>query len=164
MRKQKISFLGELLIIIIIVLFVYLFLNQTKQTQINQIDLINQKYGISNQILMPGDHAGYISEISNVSEEITDDLINFVKLNQEISEIERMVFRASVVREDCASRELKLKINSINQNIDKLTRDFEEKNIKKYQKLNIPSYVKYLKTIKSKYFLYKTDIDKLATC
>jgi len=165
MEERRISFLGDLLIIIVIVFFVFLFLNQTKTNNINQVVLINQEFGVTKHILVPYDASGYIAKLSSLSEkQVTENLIEFTLLTTEISEVEGMLYRASIVREECASRDLKLKINAVYLKTERLEKSFSEMSDKKYDKLNIDSYMLYLSNVKKTYFTYKTDIEKATTC
>ncbi len=165
MENKKVSFLGDLIIIIIIVLFVFLFMWQFKQNTVKEIISVNEEFGVSKELLVPYNTNEYILRLSKIKDtEATAIIIDFVKLNQEISEVDKLLFRASVVREDCISRDLKLKINSIDTKIDKLLFDFEKINTKKYESLNIDSYVLFLKNTKQTYFTYRIDVEKLTVC
>jgi hypothetical protein len=165
MEIRKISFLGDLIIIIIIVFFVFLFLNQYNQNNVLKIEKINQKYNVTNNILVPEDSTGYISEISFISQkEITTPLIEFIEVSKQVSEIERQIYRASVVREECISRDLSLKINGILLKIDKLENDFEKINTKEYKKLNIDKYLENLSVLKNKYTTYKFELQDVKVC
>ncbi len=167
MKREKISFLGDLIIIIVIVLFAFLFLNQLKQNNINEIKSINEKYGVTKQVLVPDTsfQNEYILELTNVKEkEITENLIAFIKLNQEIVFIENSIRRGTVVREDCISRDLKLRINSVNIKVNGLIKNFQEINSKKNEQLNISQYINFLRNIKEKYNKYKIDADTLDVC
>ncbi len=165
MEKRKISFLGDLLIIIVIVFFVFLFLNQIKQSNIEKIVIINDKYGLSKQILVPANPNDYTTELFKISEKtITTKFIEFVNLTQDVSTIERLLKRANIVREDCVSRDLKLKINAANITINKLTNDFQMLNSKKFIKLNIESYNLYLKDLKKTYSQYKIELAQIDVC
>jgi hypothetical protein len=165
MRRERVSFLGDLIIIIIIVLFAFLFLNQFKQNNINEIKTINEKYGVTSQILVPTNQNEYVMELSNVKEkEITNNLIEFIKFNQELNFIENSIKRGTVVKEDCISRDLKLRINSVTIKINGLIKNFEEINSKKNEPLNISQYITFLKNVKEKYMKYKIDADTLDVC
>ena len=162
-KRRKISFLGDLVIILIIVLFVFLFLRQLKQNNINEIAKINEEFGLSETVLVPGDKNQYVLKLSAVNDkEITPVLTEFIKLNQDVESVERLIFRASVVREECISRDLKFKINSINFKIDKQISDFE--NLKGYDKLNIESYLSFLRNLKVEYLSYRLEAERIPVC
>lgn len=165
MEKRKISFLGDLLIIIVVFIFVVLFLNQMNLNNVKKIEQINQKHGISKQILVANDISSYIADLSLIEEkEITEPLIEFNKLSLEISEIEKSLYRASVVREECISRDLKIKINSAFLKIETLEKTFKEKDSKKYASLYFEDYSFYLSNLKKIYFKYKVDIENIPVC
>jgi len=165
MERRKVSFLGDLVIIIVIVFFVFLFLNQIKQNNIDKIVTVNEKYGVSKQIIVPSNPNNYTLELSKISEKnITDKFIEFVNLTQEVSSIERLIQRASFLKEGCVSRDLKLKINATDLKINKLISDFQIINTKKLEKLNIDSYITYLDELKKTYSQYKTEIAQIDMC
>jgi translation initiation factor 6 (eIF-6) len=165
MERRKISFLGDLIIIIIIVFFVFLFLNQYNQNNVLKIEKINEKYNVTSNILVPEDSTGYISEISFISQkEITTPLIEFIEVSKQVSEIERQIYRASVIREECISRDLNLKINGIILKIEKLENDFEKINTKEYKKLNIDKYLENLSVLKNKYTTYNFELKDVKVC
>ncbi|MDD4049543.1 MAG: hypothetical protein PHX47_00870 [Candidatus ainarchaeum sp.] len=165
MERRKISFLGDLIIIIIIVFFVFLFLNQYNQNNVLKIEKINEKYNVTSNILVPEDSTGYISEISFISQkEITTPLIEFIEVSKQVSEIERQIYRASVIREECISRDLNLKINGIILKIEKLENDFEKINTKEYKKLNIDKYLENLSVLKTKYTTYNFELKDVKVC
>ncbi len=165
MERRKISFVGDLIIIIIIVFFVFLFLNQYNQNNVLKIEKINEKYNVTSNILVPEDSTGYISEISFISQkEITTPLIEFIEVSKQVSEIERQIYRASVIREECISRDLNLKINGIILKIEKLENDFEKINTKEYKKLNIDKYLENLSVLKTKYTTYNFELKDVKVC
>lgn len=162
-ERRKISFLGDIVIILVIVIFVFLFMRQFEKNTINEIQEVNKEFNVSGIILIPSNTNEYIIRLSQVSNnEITPVLIDFVKLNQEISIIENLIFRGAIVREDCMSRDLKLRINSAYLKIVKLQRDFNE--IKHYEQLNINNYISQLNALNKKYLIYRNDSEKIPVC
>jgi hypothetical protein len=165
MEKRRISFLGELLIIFVIVFFVFLFLNQSKENNVKEIILINEKHGVYDTILVPENTNQYYIDLLKVPEkEITLKLIDFIKLNEDLMYIENSLYRTQFIGEECISRDLKFRINSVVLKTNKLLSDFQEVNIKKYEKLNISEYINYLNNIKKKYTTYKIDSEKIPIC
>lgn len=165
MEKRKISPLGDFIIILVIVFFVFVFLYQINQNNITLIHKINQEHNLSETILVPENEGSYIAQLSFIDEKkITEPIIGYIEIAKEVSEIERQIYRASVVRDDCITRELNLKINTIVLKIDKIEKDFIEINTKKNKKLNIDSYLNNLSALKTKYNKYKFDINDVRIC
>ena len=61
LERRKTSFLGEIIFIIILVIIVYLFLMQVKSTDLNKLEKINKKYGVTGEVLVPTNHLDYIA-------------------------------------------------------------------------------------------------------
>jgi len=165
MEKRKISPLGDFIIILVIVFFVFLFLYQINQNNVTLIHKINQEHNLSESILVPENENSYVSQLSFVDEKkITEPITGYIEIAKEVAEIERQLYRASVVREECITRDLNLKINSIILKIDKLEKDFININTKKNKKLNIDSYLENLSTLKTKYTKYKFEVKDVRIC
>ncbi len=165
MKTRRISFLGDLLIICVIVFFVFLFLNQTKENNVKQIILINEKHGVYDKVLVPENTNQYYVDLLTVPEkEVTLKLIDFIKLNEDTMYIENSLYRTKFIGEECISRDLKFRINSVVLKTNTLLSNFQEINIKKYQKLNISAYINYLNAVKKKYTAYKIDSEKIPIC
>lgn len=165
MERRKISFLGELLVICVIVLFVFLFLNQSKENNVKQIILVNERHGVYEKILVPENANQYTIDLLKVPEkEVTLKLIEFIKLNEDLMYIENSLYRTKFIGEECISRDLKFRINSVVLKTNKLLSDFQKINVKKYDKLNISEYIVNLNAIKKKYTAYKIDSEKIPVC
>lgn len=162
---KKISFLGEIIIILVIFAFVLLFVRQGNTNSIKNIQHINDKFNVQPPMLVAIDTKGYIAELSFVElKDVTQPIIEFNKLADDSAKIEEQIYRASVAREDCITRELKLNILSTYTTIEKLEKKFIELNVKKYYKLNIKDYLNFLKNIKKTYTSYKSEIEKIPVC
>ena len=146
MQYKKTSFLGEIIFIIVLVLFVYLFMNQVKTSDIKTIQKINNKYGITKNNLVPNNHLDYIAELNNINSQYSKPIINFVNFIVDTRDIPEAINLTILNEKKCISKKLRLKIITAPLNQKEAIHQFES--IKKNKQLNKINWDSYIQTLK----------------
>jgi len=145
-ERTKTTFLGDLIFIIILVIAIYLAMNISENNQFKKIELINDKYQVNANNLIPVNQEEYIVELSNLNNtKYTAPIIDYIKLNNESIQLNKLVNWVALSDNNCVSKTLQLKVNVLTQKQDSLINTFESLNAKKVKNIYWETYLSNLK-------------------
>ncbi len=163
-ERSKTSFLGDIIFIIILVIAIYLAMNILANNEFKKIELINEKYGVTQNNLLPANQAEYISELSALNNtKYTKPIIDYINLNEESIKLNNLVNYGVLTNEGCISKKLQLKVTVFTQKQDMLLTNFESINAPKLEKIYWNQYISKLKNTND-YRDAKTEIIKKQIC
>jgi hypothetical protein len=163
-KEGKTTFLGDLIFIIIRVLTIYLAMTLLTGNQIKKFEKINDKFGVSEDNLIPSNKAAYIADLSLLNDTThSKPIIDYIYLNDDSIKINKMVNLAVLEDKNCISRTLYLEINSIAQNQDALLDEFESLDSSKLNKIYWNNYIENLRN-NNDYRTLRIEITKLDIC
>ncbi len=142
--RNKKTFLGGLIVIMIAVVLVYALIMFISNYQINKISAINEKYYIAGSYLIPGDYQAYVSELMGVgAEKYTKPIVDYVYLYEDAKKIDRLV-RYAITENQCVTRTTLAKIEMQIQERDKVLEEFQNSYSKKLDKIRWGRYIDVL--------------------
>lgn len=163
MNEKKISFIGDLLIIIVIVLALYFAINIIHINEVKKIEKINQKYNVSKENLIPKNKENYIHDLERINKTYAKPIIEYIYLDDNAKRINRMVNNNVLSGNDCVSSKLYLEVNYFTQVQENLLDKFENLYSKKLERIYWDKYISNLKE-NNDYKYLKTEITKLKIC
>lgn len=165
LERRKTSFLGEIIFIIILVIIVYLFLMQVKSTDLNKLEKINKKYGVTGEVLVPTNHLDYIAELNELkTKEYTTPIINYVILANDAKEITDSINLTILNDRNCISNKLHLKINLIVTKQKNVLNLFtKEENNKHFEKIYWDKYIEKLRST-TEFQDIKNELNAISVC
>jgi len=163
--QKKVSFIGDLLIGVVIIVFIYLFIVRMQSNTLSQIIDINKKYNITENHLFPDDLDSYISDMSKANnQDVATPIIDIMKLRQDSERINETIRYAIATGNQCAPESLKTRINAFLAKQEIIKKQFEEKRSdKKLENIQWNSYLNILEETKD-YQTAQIELETLPTC
>ncbi|MDD3178642.1 MAG: hypothetical protein PHR26_03935 [Candidatus ainarchaeum sp.] len=163
---KKNSFIGELLIIIVIIIFICIITQQIKINDLKQIQKINKNYNISENKLYSEDNIEYIALLSeSKNKTAAEAIIEYIKFIESNKELEKIYKLNLSYGNGCISKEYLLKTETIYLKKNKVLALFkEEEDNKEYIKYIF--WDKYIYDLETNYdfLLLKSEIKKNPIC
>lgn len=167
MEKRRTSFLGSLIIIIIIVITIYLLTKQVSTNYITKIKNIDDKYLVNSARLLPTNEQAYLTELKALNnKQYTQPIIDFIYLDLKAKETHKLLELNKITNNNCVSNDLLHSLGSFLFYKEKTTNEFElQKNNSKLNKIYWNDYLDLLNNIDlEQYQKLKIELNKLKKC
>ncbi len=142
MYNKKTSFVGDLIIIFIILLFVYFAYMIITPATISQIQEINKDYGVTEETLVPTNKNEYVTALLSINKEEALPIISFVQLDIEKEKLQKNIYQNLLL--DCISADLYRKFDRYITNKNNLLTKFKNTSTKKHSYIYWDEYIKRL--------------------
>jgi len=163
-ERKKTTFLGDIIFIIILVVAIYLAMNIIENNKFKKIELINEKYGVTENSLIPINQEEYISELYALNNnKYTRPIIAYINLNDESIKLNNQINLNALSGKNCVSKNLQLKVSVFVQEQDTLINNFESISSRKVNKIYWHKYIINLKNAND-YKDAKIEIQKKEIC
>ena len=165
MEKRKTSFLGSLIIVIIIIVTIYILTKQASVNYIMNIKNIDDKYMINSAKLLPFNEQQYITELKAINNnQHTQPIIDFVNLDLKGKKIQKQLKINQITNQNCVSKELSLNIDAFIFTKNKILQEFEEeKDNTKLNKIFWNDYITILNNT-NEFEKLKIELNKVKKC
>jgi hypothetical protein len=141
-KIKKASLLGDIIIILIISVFVYLGYVIITPNPFLQVEEIYAEYGVSKTNLIPDDYLEYTTSLKTTNTEVTLPIIEFVHLEIEQEKLQRNINQNLLL--DCITSDLYRKFESFINQKDITLRRFKETKTVKHEKIFWNEYIDIL--------------------
>lgn len=166
MRKYKNSFFGDLIAIIIIVVFVYFIYRQIQINDLKQIQKINEEFGVNEFNLDAINRTEYIAKLTeSKNKEVSEALIEYIQFKEREEELDKLYKLNLSYRKGCISSTYRSKTETIYLKQNKVKNMFKDKEGNK--ELNeFLNWDKYIEDLENNYnFLeLKSEIKNYPIC
>ena len=142
--KNKISFLGDILIIIVLLIFAFIIYNGFVNEEINKINSANTKHLVYNQKLIPDDKVDYLEELKSIDNKYTETIISFIELQEDTHKFSRKI-EYDIAIEKCVKEKRITELNIIKNRKQKILNNFEDLKNNKVEIIYWSSYINVLK-------------------
>lgn len=140
--KKKPSLLGEIIIIVIISIFVYLAYVTITPNPFLQVEEIYKEYSVSKENLIPNNPLEYTTSLKAINNEVTSPIVDFIYLEIEQEKLQRVINQNLLL--DCITADLYRSFEAfINQKTFTLKRFKDTKSIK-HEKIYWNEYIDVL--------------------
>jgi len=165
MEKRRTSFLGSLIIIIIIVITIYLLTKQANTNYVTKIKNIDDKYLVNSAKLLPTNEQAYIVELKTLNnKQYTQPIIDFINLDLKAKKIHGLLELNKISNENCVSKELLLSLDSFLFYKQKTINEFDsQKDNSKLSKIYWNDYLDLLNNM-NQFQNMKIELSKIKKC
>ena len=165
MEKRRTSFLGSLIIIIIIVITIYLLTKQANTNYVTKIKNIDDKYLVNSAKLLPTNEQAYIVELKTLNnKQYTQPIIDFINLDLKAKKIHGLLELNKISNENCVSKELLLSLDSFLFYKQKTINEFDsQKDNSKLSKIYWNDYLDLLNSMNQLQNM-KIELSKIKKC
>jgi len=165
MEKRRTSFLGSLIIIIIIVITIYLLTKQANTNYVTKIKNIDDKYLVNSAKLLPTNEQAYIVELKTLNnKQYTQPIIDFINLDLKAKKIHGLLELNKISNENCVSKELLLSLDSFLFYKQKTINEFDsQKDNSKLSKIYWNDYLDLLNSM-NQFQNMKIELSKIKKC
>lgn len=144
--KRNSSFIGDLIVVILIVLALFLVLNQINTKKIEKIQKINQEFNIKKDNLLSKNQEKYITNLEKINlEKITNPIIEYNNIVKRARDINRSLNLSILQNKKCIKKDLSLEINSYLIDKKRLLEEFKNQDSKKLDKIYWDKYIESLR-------------------
>jgi hypothetical protein len=141
--KKKISFLGDVIIIIVLFIFAYFIYNGFANAEIKEINEINNKHLIYTQRLIPTQKISYIEELKSLDSQYTKPIIKFIELQEDTKRLDdKIKYDFSI--NNCIKEKRITELNIINNRKSELLQEFKDLYNSRLDSIYWNSYIEVL--------------------
>jgi len=165
MEKRRTSFLGSLIIIIIIVITIYLLTKQVSTNYIIKIKNIDDKYLVNSAKLLPINEQAYLTELQTLNnKQYTQPIIDFINLDLKAKKIHKLLKLNKITNNNCVSKDLLLNVDTFLFYKNKTIQEFEaQKDNLKLNKIYWNDYLDLLNDM-DQFQKLKIELSKIKKC
>jgi hypothetical protein len=142
MKRKKMSFMGDLIVIILISIFVYLAYIVIAPNPFVEIENIYEEYNVSENNLVPENSLEYVTSLNAINNEIALPIIDFIYIDIEQTKLQRNINQNLFL--DCITNDLYRSFENFIAKKEQSLRRFKETKTNKHENIYWNEYIDIL--------------------